>query len=142
MGKSVDLVGAMMRTDRLPTGRRRLVRNLGLDVEDRRFTVRRSSQTDFSTIPFFGRWVVRWSKVDIAGVIHDVLYHDGSLSRAQADRVWRLVASSGEHSANAVQAWVCWVALRLGGWLAWNSYRRRERRKTNVRSFVAVAERP
>ena len=75
--------------------------------------------TDFSSIPTLFQWVVHWSKVDVAGVVHDYLYDRGTLSRWQADRVWFEVARSGDHRANCVQASACWLALRLFGWCVW-----------------------
>jgi hypothetical protein len=69
---------------------------------------------------------VRWSKVDIAGVVHDYLYVNGGVSRAYADELWRLVALAGEHHANRFQARICWLALRIGGGPPWNKYRKEE----------------
>ena len=113
-----------MQTERQTNGSRRLLRDLVVEVEDEEVTVPEDTTTDFSTIPWFGRILVRWSKVDIAGVVHDFLYQSGTKSRAEADRIWRLVAVAGEHHANALQAYVGWFFLRLVGWIAWNRYRR------------------
>jgi len=77
-------------------------------------------------IPWYGRILVRWSKVDIAGVVHDWYYQTGATSRARADEIWRLVAMAGTYHANAIQAWIGWFALRVGGWIAWRRYRRQD----------------
>ena len=108
-----------LQTERQRDGRRRLLRDLTVEVDGEQFTIPVDTLTDFSTIPWFGRILVRWSKVDIAGVVHDWLYHTKTTSRARADRIWRLCAMAGEHHANAFQAWTGWLALRLGGWYAW-----------------------
>jgi hypothetical protein len=33
------------------------------------------------------------------------------------------VAVAGTHHANVIQAWIGWLALRIGGWIAWRRYR-------------------
>ena len=83
--------------------------------------------TDFSSIPTPLQWVMRWSKVDVAGVVHDWLYREGRtqhLKRVCADEIWRLVALSGEHRANRVQAELGWLALRVTAWWHWGYYHR------------------
>jgi len=123
MADLARLVSGALQTERLGDGRRKLLRELVVEVESENFTVPQNTETDFSTIPWLGRLLVHWSKVDIAGVVHDWLYQSGHTSRAHADRVWRITAISGEHHANAVQGWAGWLALRLFGWIAWNRYR-------------------
>ncbi len=120
---SVRLVSGNLQTERQKDGRRRLLRDLVVEVEGLLITVPAGTSTDFSTIPWFGRVLVRWSKVDIAGVVHDRLYQTAFTPRARADKIWRLVAVAGDHHANAFQAWVGWLALRLCGWKAWNRHR-------------------
>lgn len=75
--------------------------------------------TDYSSIPWFARWVVDWSKVDVAGVVHDYLYSDQCTyphDRWASDVIWWRLARSGKRRANVVQASVCWLAMRLAGW--------------------------
>jgi hypothetical protein len=52
--------------------------------------------------------------VDTAGAIHDWLYRIQA-NRAVSDGIWVRVAMAGEHRANAFQASLGWVALRLFG---------------------------
>ena len=120
---SARLVSGNLQTERMSDGRRRLLRDLVVEVDGLLITVPAGTLTDFSTIPWFGRALVRWSKVDIAGVVHDWIYQTEFTSRARADKIWRLVAVAGDHHANAFQAWVGWLALRLCGWRAWNRHR-------------------
>lgn len=117
------LVGGLLQTERQKNGCRRLLRDLVVDVDGLRITIPAGTLTDFSSIPWFGRFLVRWSKVDIAGVVHDWLYQTAFTSRARADEIWRLVAIAGEHHANAFQGWTGWLALRVSGWSAWNRHR-------------------
>lgn len=105
-------------TMRLPSGRRKLLQTIcrKVKVDDdpmRELCVPAGFVTDYSSIPWFARFLVRWSKVDIAGVFHDYLYRERKYPRAFADAVWRVLAMQGAHSANPVQAWACWAALRL-----------------------------
>ena len=69
------LVSDWLRTERQPNGTRILLRELNVDVDSTVINVPEGISTDFSTIPWYGRFLVRWSRVDIAGVVHDYLYH-------------------------------------------------------------------
>lgn len=123
MAKTTLILGNL-RTERLENGRRTLIRSLGVQIGDEEIIVPAGITTDFSSIPWWGRILVRWSRVDIAGVVHDWLYQTAAMSRREADQRWRSVARAGDHRANAFQAWVGYIALRLGGWIAWNRHRR------------------
>ena len=123
MKKQTRIVGDMMQTERRDDGKRFLLRDLHLEIEGDPIRIPAGTITDFSSIPWYGRILVRWSKVDIAGVVHDWCYQTGASSRARADAIWRLVAMAGTYHANVFQAWVGWLALRVGGWIAWNRYR-------------------
>ena len=112
-----------LQTERLTDGKRKLLRELTVDAGGLTFVIPESYVTDYSSIPWWARWVVRWSRVDVAGVVHDHLYANQELSRRAADRIWRLIARDGYTRANWVQAWVCWLGLRVGGWIVW--YRRK-----------------
>ena len=103
-------------------GERKLLRDLEVTFEKRKITVREGFVTDYSSIPWFGRWIVRWSTVDVAGVVHDYLYREQE-ERKEADRIWRKIAGSGSVYASFFQRWICWLALRVGGWVAYRKYR-------------------
>ena len=117
------LVSDPLQTERRKDRRRRLLRDLVVDVDGLQITIPVGNVTDFSSIPWYGRILVRWSKVDIAGVVHDRLYQTAFTSMARTDKIWRLVAVAGDHHANAFQAWVGWLALRVGGCSAWRRHR-------------------
>ncbi len=122
-----------LRVARQPDRRRKLTQELRLRIHGEIFTVPRGSVTDYSSVPWFARGLVRWDRVDLAGVAHDMAYKSGThglggrpLSRREADRIWRIVAQAGQHHANFAQAWICWAGLRLGGWIVWRRYRRKD----------------
>lgn len=121
------IISGPLQTERRPDGYRRVLRHLEVQVGESRIRVPAGAVTDFSSIPWFARFLVRWSKVDVAGVVHDRLYATHETSRARADEIWRQVAQSGSHSANAIQAWTCWLGLRAFGWIFWNQDRSRHR---------------
>ena len=82
-------------------------------------------ETDFASVPrLFWRVVPPWGRYSPAAVVHDCLYHTGKVSRLAADRVFlELMAALG------VPLWkrqVMYWAVRLGGWLAWDTSRKRE----------------
>ena len=90
-------------------------------------TVPAGFKTDYSSIPRGFRWTMLWTKVDIAGVVHDWLYARAkyiSMTKLQTDRVWRDVARSGYPNANPLQAAAGWLGLAIGGLLVWRCYKR------------------
>jgi hypothetical protein len=91
-------------------------------------------ETDFSSIP---RAVWMWfpkTQYPAAGLIHDRLYDEPvawlhgvrtALNRGQCDDIWRRILHlSGCRRTKRVSAW---LALRAGGWLAWQNHRQRDR---------------
>ena len=68
------LVGECLLTELFENGRRRLMRDLEVETDGQRFVVPAGAETDSDSIPSFERFIGRWSKVDIAGVVHDWLY--------------------------------------------------------------------
>ena len=97
--------------------------------------VHRGFVTDFSSIPTPLQWGVRWSRVDVAGVVHDFLYRDTRCPRAVADDVWWELARSGATHVGRCRAWLCWTILRGCGW--WNRPEQPER-LTGWLLFAAV----
>ena len=122
-----------LKVKRLPDGNRELIDPLkvtglrtrlprAVDADDGEVTqgtvfVNAGFVTDYSSIPTKLHGFVRWSKVDIAGVVHDFLYRNTNCPRIEADAIWRELARSGGHCAGRFQAWVAWVMLcGFGGW--------------------------
>ena len=118
-----------LETRRLKDGKRKLTADLVLLVNKVRYVVPEGFVTDFSSYPWMFRWIVRWSKVDVAGVFHDWLYRTGILTRKESDRLWREVAMAGQHSANKPQAYLSWLGLRVGAASTWAKYRDEDGRK-------------
>lgn len=111
-----------LRTERLPNGNRMLIRNLVVKSDHgTKITVPSGFETDFSSIPRCARSFIDWTRVDIAGVVHDFLYWcpQKGISRKRADSIWRELAGAGEHHANGIQRWTGWTGLRLVGWWAY-----------------------
>ena len=111
-------------TERLSNGNRALLRDLVVTVESGdQITVPEGFVTDFSSIPWFGRSLIKWSRVDIAGVVHDYLYWcpQPGVPRLKADAIWREIAGAGEHRANYVQRQLGWLGLVLFGWWAYRN---------------------
>ena len=116
-----------LRTERLSNGSRKLIRNLVVKLEDgTRITVPSGFETDFSSIPVLARSFIDWSKVDIAGVVHDFLYWcpQEDIGRKRADDIWREIAGAGKHHANWLQQWLGRIGLQIGGWYAFSNARK------------------
>lgn len=130
--------------ERRPNGRRTLYRDLTVKVRVHRkcyeITIRTGFNTDFSSIPTVLHWIVRWSRVDVAGAVHDWLYYTAALNREEADLVWWRVARSGKNRANVLQGGLCWLALRLFGWSAWHSHADNQKRPTEETGGVRECE--
>ena len=114
-----------LRVKRLSNGSRQLVRKLVVDVSGTTapclVTVPDGSPTDYSSLPWGFRWLINWSRVDVAGVVHDHLYRkypeDPRFpSRWTMDVVWFRIARSGQHRANWLQACLGLAGIVLGGW--------------------------
>ncbi len=119
---ATDYTQPDLETIRLPSGRRKLIKALTVTVPAyQEFVIPAGFITDYSSIPAFARIVVRWSKVDVAGVVHDYLYANQFLSRKDSDKIWYIIAISG-NGANRVQAKLCYWGLRVGGWAVWSKH--------------------
>ena len=127
-----------LQTERLPSGRRKLIRGLVVKLDDgSKITVPDGFETDFSSIPWFARWVVDWAKVDVAGVVHDFLYWCPTQakqalatdSRKRFDDVWEELAGAGQYCANRLQCRLGRFGLWMFGWLALRKALRMNQRK-------------
>jgi hypothetical protein len=82
--------------------------------------------TDFLSIP----WLIQnllhpVGEYDEGAVLHDFLYRTGGVSRKQADDA--LLEAMGCAYRPRWQRYAIWAGLRVGGWVVWNDYRRKER---------------
>lgn len=132
MGTRVQSRPGALQVEKCADGRRRLLREIRVNVsrnvnKSRIVAVPACFVTDYSSLPWGTRWLMHWSRVDVAGVVHDYLYRCGEdvpvYTKAHADKIWRSVAVSGDRRALCYQAWLGWIALRLFGWC---SFRRRD----------------
>ena len=115
-----------LRTERLGNGNRKLIRALQVKLDSgTTIGIPEGFETDFSSIPFLARPFLHWSRVDIAGVVHDFLYWcpQPDIDRKRADAIWREMAGAGQRRANWLQRWLGWVGLRLCGRKAHNRAR-------------------
>jgi len=77
--------------------------------------------TDFASIPRVFRWLfdpvgTPWH---VAGVLHDYLYSSTTESRADADKAYYWLARA--MGTAPLPALLMYVALRIGGWMAYTS---------------------
>ena len=141
------LISGSLQVERLDDGKRKLLRDLEIDLgaalglgndEYPGFTmsaeghtivtVPKDFVTDFSSIPTFARAFFRFDSVDLAGCCHDWAYREG-VPRGVADEVWRLVATSGTRRVGKVRGRVGWLALRIGGWVAYHKHEKRRQER-------------
>ena len=125
-----------LQTERLSNGKRVLLRPLKVKLEDGTiYTVPEGFVTDFSSVPALARPLICWSKVDIAGVVHDYLYwcRHADVTRRHADAVWRELAGAGTHSLSTPTKWLAWGGLFLGGWWSHRKARQASPEQTAAR---------
>lgn len=108
-----------LQVERLPDGRRKLLREFKYTVGKEPFCVPIDFEMNYSSVPWGFRWLVHWTRVDIAGVVHDYLYSEHKLDypRLRADWIWFRIALSGCRRAFPHQAIVGLLALLIFGWM-------------------------
>ena len=93
------------------------------------YVVPKGFQTDFASVPTLLHWFVQpYGKHSKAAVVHDYLYQTLGgpkiLSRYQCDRVFLIGLI--ESKLPAWKSYIMFVAVRLGGWVPWNKYKKNE----------------
>jgi hypothetical protein len=138
-----------LRTERIHegvyAGQRRLTDDLVVRCRGHVIAVPLGYITDFSSIPRFARFVVRFDKVDVAGTVHDWLFEAGTLNDLrEVNLIWRDIAMYGEYAANKFQAYACWAGLSVGSKPQWDKYRSgydtQEMRRLLERSLMLEAK--
>lgn len=88
-------------------------------------TIPTGFKTDFASVPrvpiaywFYGNRAHRES------VLHDYLYFLGDTSRGAADKVF--LEAMKARNKNILVRWPIFLGVRIGGWVAWKSHRKRE----------------
>ena len=107
-----------LQVERLPDGKRRLLRELNYEVDGIRIAVPTGFITDYSSVPF---GLLPWHKVDVAGVVHDWLYGKDQVDfgRLRADWIWFKICRSGDKRARLgfFPAFVAMLVLMLVAWI-------------------------
>lgn len=100
------------------------------ETSEGKVTVPGGFETDGASIPRFA-WLTTGTPFDPrhirAAVAHDHMYRVNGVTRLEADKIFRAILL--EDGVAPYQAWKMFLALRVGGWVAWRRYRRGERRK-------------
>jgi hypothetical protein len=124
-----------LQCERLPDGRRVLLRDLKIRVDADVIKVPEGFVTDFSSWPRFLPGP-NFSKIDVAGVVHDALFRWGRIGESkdsrkvgyvEANQIWFKVARAGGHDdarASWLGAWVGRIGLWVGGYPTWRRYRK------------------
>lgn len=92
------------------------------DVLHHTVTVPAGFVTDLESVP---RWMpivyaILYGAAHAAGVVHDFLYTFQFTSRQTADAVlYEAVVATGQP---AWKAYVIWLGIRAGGWVAWKGH--------------------
>ncbi|HUW12298.1 MAG TPA: DUF1353 domain-containing protein [Anaerolineae bacterium] len=123
-----------LQVERLPSGRRFLLRDLNLLLNDEPITIPAGFDTDYSSWP---RWLPgpNYQRIDLAGIVHDYAFRyatlgeEGrSLTYLEANRVWFQIARAGTDESRCpwLWAWAGRLGLAVGAWPTWICYRRQD----------------
>jgi hypothetical protein len=120
-----------LQVERLPDGRRRLLRDLNLRLGGEEISIPAGFDTDYSSWPRFLPGP-NYSKIDVAGIVHDFIFRYGWLgvegrdvSYIEANRIWYEIAKSGDDWTKCPLVWALLgrAGLFLGSWPVWLRYR-------------------
>ena len=136
MGEGRDSVELLppgrLQVERMPDGRRRLLRDLNLKILDEKLSIPGNFETDYSSWP---RYLPgpSFKRIDIAGVVHDALFRWATwgtggrpVTYSEANRVWQLVARAGDHRESRASwfwAWAGRIGLFVASWPVWWKYK-------------------
>lgn len=80
-------------------------------------------KTDYASVPqLFQSLIPKFGKQNRAAIVHDWLYQTNGVTRAQADGVFNEAMQVCHVSTWQRRA--MYLAVRLGGWKPWNTYRK------------------
>ena len=110
-----------IRVDLIPPTYRRAVLTEPLWFNDAR--IPSGFYTDFASVPrIFWRILPPWDRYTPAAIVHDYRYYTNGLTRKQADA--EFYRNARDLSTPLWQAVMLYLGVRIGGWVAWNKYRR------------------
>jgi len=124
-----------LQVERMPDGKRRLLRPLNLKILDDDCCIPVGFVTDYSSWPRLLPGP-RFQKVDVAGVVHDWCFQHATLGwggreigYVEANRIWYIVARAGSDPGSRASwfwGWAGRIGLFVGSWPVWLKYRRRD----------------
>lgn len=88
-------------------------------------TVPRGFVTDFASVPRIF-WIILppWGKYGKAAVLHDYLYQQGKFIRLLCDSIF--FEAMTVLGVPRWQKWLIYLGVRLGGWIPYSRYKKRE----------------
>ena len=103
----------------MPDGRKwRLVYSFRYRTNGRLIAVPSGFITDFASVPFPLWWLIpSWGKDGKAAVVHDYLYQEKTVTRKEADDIFR--EAMIELGVSGWRVFLMYWAVRLFGWMAW-----------------------
>ena len=120
-----------LQVERMPDGRRKLLRPLILELDGEQIVIPSNFETDYSSWP---RWLPgpNYSRVDLAGVVHDYCFKHATLGLGgrevgyvESNRVWYRIAKAGTSWTKCPLLWALAgrAGLFVGAWWQWYRYR-------------------
>jgi hypothetical protein len=86
------------------------------------------TQSDGASTPrIFWRFLPPFGPYWLPALLHDFLYQKGLFPQPKCDRIFREAMLSNK--VNGFKAWVIFTGVRIGGWVAYGNYRKKEKQK-------------
>jgi hypothetical protein len=116
----------------LPNGRSvRLKHPFVVAIDDKMISVPSGFVTDFASVPrLFWRLLPPWGPYSPAALVHDKLYQKGKIGQRVIDRFeadWIFLELLCDLKVASWQRALLYAGVRVGGWVAWNRYRRADK---------------
>jgi len=117
--------------ERLPDGRRKLLRDLVLELDGEKIIIPGGFHTDYSSWP---RCLPgpSYERIDLAGIVHDYIFKHAKLGLdgrkvgyIEANRYWFRIARAGcdDTRVGFLWSWTGRIGLFVGAWITWLRYR-------------------
>ena len=104
-----------------------ILEDMLVEVIGKGWAINAGDRGDLSSYPLIGMALYDPFEGALAGVWHDKRYQLQDCTRKEADQGWYELAIEGQNAETRMSPWkarIGHMALRAGGWMAWNKYKR------------------
>lgn len=112
-----------------------LMQDFVIHWRGKRWVIPAGFVTDYASVPrFFHRVLPQRGRYSVIAVFHDYLYWSGLVTRAEADCVF--LELGARMKVREFDQFLLYSGVRIGGWVAYNNYRRQQEARRGKRGEV------